>query len=76
MIEEMIAAEPETRLTACDAAVSPPVTVITPPRGWQLLNMRELWQYRELLLLLTWRDVVVRYKQTILARPGPSSSPL
>jgi lipopolysaccharide transport system permease protein len=42
------------------------ITVITPPRGWQLLNLRELWQYRELLMVLTWRDVMVRYKQTIL----------
>ena len=43
-----------------------PVTIITPPRGWQLLNLRELWQFRELLLFLTWRDVMVRYKQTVL----------
>lgn len=43
-----------------------PVTVITPPRGWQLLNVRELWNYRELLMFLTWRDVMVRYKQTVL----------
>ena len=42
------------------------MTIITPPRGWQLLNVRELWQYRELLMFLTWRDVMVRYKQTVL----------
>jgi lipopolysaccharide transport system permease protein len=66
MIDEMIAIEPETRLEAYEAAEAPPVTVIEPPRGWQLLNFHELWQYRELLLFLTWRDVVVRYKQTIL----------
>jgi lipopolysaccharide transport system permease protein len=41
-------------------------TVIEPPRGWQLINARELWQYRELLGFLTWRDVKVRYKQTLL----------
>ncbi|MEX2139925.1 MAG: ABC transporter permease [Pirellulales bacterium] len=44
----------------------PPQTVIEPPRGWQLVNARELWQYRELLGFLTWRDVKVRYKQTLL----------
>lgn len=41
-------------------------TVIRPSRGWQLINARELWQYRELLGFLTWRDVKVRYKQTVL----------
>ena len=34
--------------------------------GWQLVNVRELWQFRELLFFLTWRDVKVRYKQTAL----------
>jgi len=41
-------------------------TVIEPRPGWRLLNLRELWRYRELILLLTWRDVSVRYKQTVL----------
>lgn len=49
-------------------AVSPPVhrTVIEPTRGWQLINVRELWEFRELLGFLVWRDVKVRYKQTAL----------
>lgn len=42
------------------------VTVIQPARGWQLINFRELWQFRELLFHLVWRDVKVRYKQTFL----------
>ena len=42
------------------------VTRILPPRGWQPLNARELWDFRELLFFLTWRDVKVRYKQTAL----------
>jgi len=41
-------------------------TVIEPSRGWQLINLRELWQYRELFGFLIWRDVKVRYKQTLL----------
>lgn len=41
-------------------------TVIEPPRSWQLLNVRELWQFRELIFFLAWRDVKVRYKQTLL----------
>jgi lipopolysaccharide transport system permease protein len=40
--------------------------VIEPPRGWQAINLRELWRYRELLYFLIWRDVKVRYKQTVL----------
>lgn len=46
--------------------LSPRVTLIEPARAWQLINLRELWQYRELILILAWRDVKVRYKQTLL----------
>jgi lipopolysaccharide transport system permease protein len=42
------------------------VTVIEPIRGWHALDLRELWAYRELLLVLTMRDIKVRYKQTVL----------
>src|SRR6266849_2684335 len=48
------------------AAPQPPEMVIRPPRGWQLINVRELWQFRELLWSLAVRDVKVRYKQTAL----------
>lgn len=41
-------------------------TVIEPPQGWRMLDWRELWAYRELLWVLTARDVKVRYKQTVL----------
>jgi len=41
-------------------------TVYEPRRGWASLNLRELWSYRELLYFLTWRDVLVRYKQAVL----------
>jgi len=40
--------------------------VIRPPRGWLNLRLRELWHFRELFLFLVWRDVKVRYKQTVL----------
>lgn len=43
-----------------------PVTIIRPRRGWQSLGLADLWRYRELLYFLTWRDVKVRYKQTVL----------
>lgn len=42
------------------------LTVIEPPRGWRMLDWRELWAYRELLWVLTMRDIKVRYKQTVL----------
>jgi len=42
------------------------VSFIEPVRGHVSLDLRELWQYRELLYFLTWRDVKVRYKQTVL----------
>lgn len=43
-----------------------PVIEIRPPRGWVPINLRDLWAYRELLYFLTWRQVKVRYKQTML----------
>ncbi len=51
-------------------------TVILPPRGWQLINARELWQFRELLFFLVWRDVKVRYKQTVLGAAWAILQPL
>ena len=43
-----------------------PTTIIEPSRGWVSLELREIWEYRELLFFLIWRDVKVRYKQTVL----------
>ncbi len=49
-----------------EPAVELPLTVIEPRSGWQVVEFRELWRYRELLYFLIWRDVKVRYKQTSL----------
>jgi len=46
--------------------VSLPTLRISPPSRWTSLEFRELWEYRELLYFLIWRDVKVRYKQTAL----------
>jgi len=43
-----------------------PVIDIHPSRGWIPVNLKDLWLYRELLYFLTWREIKVRYKQTIL----------
>jgi lipopolysaccharide transport system permease protein len=40
--------------------------LVEPPRRWEALDLRELWRYRELLYFLAWRDVMVRYKQTVI----------
>ena len=43
-----------------------PRLLIRPSRGWAALDLADLWQYRELIYFLTWRDIKVRYKQTVL----------
>ena len=53
-----------------DQISAPPASLphirIEPTQGWVALQLRELWRYRELLYFLTWRDIKVRYKQTVL----------
>jgi len=51
---------------ALQAAEAAPLTVIQPSRGWSWSHLAELWHYRELLFFLIWRDIKVRYKQTLL----------
>ena len=40
--------------------------LIRPPKGWMPIDIKELWAYRELLFYLTWRDIKIRYKQTVI----------
>lgn len=65
----------ETRVRAKATMYAPDATsfaneteeiVIEPRRGWLTIDRRELWRHRELLFFLVWRDVKVRYKQTVL----------
>ncbi len=59
--------QPAVRDDAIDAHASASVElVIEPSRGWTQINFAELWRQRELLYFLVWRDVKVRYKQTVL----------
>jgi len=51
---------------AADKQDALPLTRIQPSRGWTSLQLGEVWAYRELLYFLTWRDIKVRYKQTLL----------
>ena len=56
--------------------VKAPVLRIQPISGWSSLGLRELWDYRELLYFLTWRDIKVRYKQTVLGAAWAILQPL
>lgn len=53
-----------------------PLVVIQPSNKWNLLNLKDIWAYRELLFFLTWRDVKVRYKQTLLGAAWAILQPL
>ena len=53
-----------------------PVVVIEPSKSWVALNLRGLWQYRDLLYILTMRDIKVRYKQTLLGAAWAIIQPL
>jgi len=53
-----------------------PVVVIEPKKGWISIDLRDLWQYRDLLYILTSRDVKVRYKQTLLGAAWAVIQPL
>src|SRR2546430_569506 len=53
-----------------------PIVSIRPSRKWAALNLRDLWAYRELLYFLMWRDVKIRYKQTLLGAAWAIIQPL
>jgi len=53
-----------------------PVMTIQPRRWWAVLDLREVWMRRDLLYLLAWRDVKVRYKQTVLGAAWAVLQPL
>jgi lipopolysaccharide transport system permease protein len=61
---------------AVPAAAEQPELVIKPRRGWIAVDWRELWTHRELLYFLIWRDVKVRYKQTLLGAAWAILQPL
>jgi lipopolysaccharide transport system permease protein len=59
-------AGPQTRSHGSPGAASDALTIIRPVRGWTSLGLRDLWEYRELFYFFTWRDLKVRYKQTVI----------
>jgi lipopolysaccharide transport system permease protein len=76
VLEPKTAAEPPAGSAAAAPGGALPVTVIERRSGWQFINLRELWAYRELLFFLTWRDIKVRYKQTVLGAAWALLQPL
>jgi lipopolysaccharide transport system permease protein len=48
------------------AVAQEPLFVIKPSKRWAPLNLSDLWAYREVFYFLVWRDIKVRYKQTLL----------
>jgi len=50
--------------------------LIEPARGWMPLNLMDLWQYRDLFFFLAWRDIKIRYKQTLLGASWAILQPL
>ena len=65
-------------MTAHPIGNTPPsgVILIRPSQGWRAVNLVEVWQYRELLLFLTYRDIKLRYKQTALGVSWVVAQPL
>src|SRR6266480_316337 len=62
--------------SSSDSLPDEPVVTIEPNKGWSLVELRDLWSFRELLYFLTWRDVKIRYKQTALGVAWAVMQPL
>jgi homopolymeric O-antigen transport system permease protein len=58
--------KPTSSLESRSSSDPESITIIQPSKGWVSLKLGELWEYRELLYFLIWRDIKVRYKQTVL----------
>ena len=56
--------------------IDKPLIVIEASKSWRALNLLDIWQYRELLYFMVWRDVKVRYKQTVLGASWAVLQPL
>jgi len=61
---------------AAEVSAIPAVTRIAPSGGWSGFKLAELWDYRELVYFFTWRDVKVRYRQTLLGASWAIIQPL
>ncbi|HVB58245.1 MAG TPA: ABC transporter permease [Candidatus Acidoferrales bacterium] len=62
--------------TSTLATATKPVLRIAPPAGWCEIPLGELWSYRELLYFMVWRDIKIRYKQTVIGAAWAVLQPL
>jgi len=69
-------AVPHTQVAAIEAPNEFPSVRIAPQRGWLAVDLAELWAYRELLYFFVWRDIKVRYKQTVIGAAWAVLQPL
>jgi lipopolysaccharide transport system permease protein len=69
-------AVPQTQVAMADALNELPSVRIAARRGWLALDLPELWAYRELLYFFVWRDIKVRYKQTVIGAAWAVLQPL
>lgn len=66
LVSEPESASPDQQIPAPHFSLpDEPVIVIERTKSWVGFNLRDLWNYRELLYFLAWRDIKVRYKQTV-----------
>ena len=66
MSGKILTEETTARITLLQPITEPDELVIEARPGWMAIDWKEIWRYRELLYFLTWRDVKIRYKQTVL----------
>jgi lipopolysaccharide transport system permease protein len=74
--EKSVTSSPPVGVLSTGSATRNPIVVIQPSKGLFHLDLAAVWQYRELLYFLIWRDVKVRYKQTILGAAWAILQPL
>ena len=72
----MAPGDPQVNVDGSHSVEGQQITLVCPLSGWQLVDLSELWRYRELLFYLIWRDVKVRYKQTALGASWAILQPL
>lgn len=75
-VEDVQVQNLEDVYTANSPTAAIPVIHIEAARAWPSLKLHELWSYRELIYFLVWRDIKVRYKQTVLGAGWAMVQPL
>src|SRR5579872_783786 len=66
----------QTQIAAAASPADVPVVRIAAHRGWLALDLPELWAYRDLVYFFVWRDIKVRYKQTVIGAAWAVLQPL